>query len=101
MKIKCTDSVKKGIPSQIINECIMMSNLFYPNERIHIFGFQGDKGTLSIRHIIPSLKTQYELLYNQSVPIYTMENIIIIRIKENIFILVESEMHLLLKDKGI
>ena len=101
MKIKCTDSVKKGFPSQIINECIMMSNLFYPNERIHIFGFQSDKGTLSIKHTIPSLKTEYELLYNQSLPINAMENIIIFRIKENIFILVESEMDLLLKDKGV
>ena len=100
MKIKCTDSVIERIPSQISNECIMMSNLFYPNEHIHIFGFQSDKNTLSIRHTIPSHKTQYELLYNQPVPIHDMENIAIVRIKESIFILVESEMHLLL-EKGI
>lgn len=90
MKIKYTDKIKKQISKSLLQEIIQLSFSIIPYQSLHIFSFEHIKmNEICITHIAPLANIEKKIYLNQcEIPI---ENIILLRNNDTIYLFTESE----------
>lgn len=92
MKVKYSDKIKVAVSWEIIQEYIQLTYSVVPTEGIHIFQFKTDKSKLQIRHNVPRIDYEREIVHQTKIILDAIVDIAIYKNKKCIYILTLDEL---------
>ena len=92
MRVRYSNKIKDSVPWDILQECIQLTYSVVPTAGIHIFHFENGKRYLRIRHNVPLINFEREIVHPNIVFSRSIEDVAVYRNSECIYALPWDEL---------